>query len=272
MNHKRTVLAVRVLAAANAVLWTAIGVGWYGANGWAVGLWPWPEAPMTFVFLASIAGSIAIIWATIAWTGEVAALSGVGLNILVAGAGTGAYLLTLHLAAPAVAALAGAILGVLLFIWARRQPVQDPRAMPPWVRAAFVAFTVTLIVAGGALTLQHQVFPWRLHPSSMVLVGCIFLGAAAYFAHAAAQPGWAHAAPPLLGFLTYDLILFAPYLRMLSADNADAHSYYGRSGAASINMTSLSIYLSVLAASAVLALYFVFVHPSTRLVRRRAAP
>jgi len=200
-----------------------------------------------------------------------AALSGVGLNILVAGAGTGAYLLTLHLVAPAVAAFAGAILGVLLFIWARRQPVRDLRAMPPWVRGAFVAFTVTLIVAGGALTLQHQVFPWRLHPSSMVLVGCIFLGAAAYFAHAAAQPGWAHAAPPLLGFLTYDLILFAPYLRMLSADSVDADGYYGRSAADSINMTSLSIYLSVLAASAVLALYFMFVHPSTRLVWRRAA-
>jgi hypothetical protein len=193
----------------------------------------------------------------------------VGLNIVVAGAGTGAHLLTVSLVAPAVWAFAGVAFGVLLFAWARRQPVHDARAMPRLVRGAFVAFTVTLIVAGGALSLQQQVFPWHLHPSSMVLVGANFLGAAVYFAHAAAHPRWAYAAPPLWGFLAYDLVLFAPYLRMLSAGGAAVDDYYGGDGA-SVNMTSLSIYLTVLAASTVLALYCMFVHPSTRLVRRRA--
>ena len=269
MTDDRTAKTVRVLATANAVLWTALGVGWYSAKGWALALWPWPEVPMTFVFLASIAASIAVVWAAIAWTGELAALSGVGLNIVVAGAGTGAHLLTVNLVASAVWAFAGVAFGVLLFAWARRQPVHDTRAMPPLVRGAFVAFTVTLIVAGGALSLQQQVFPWHLHPSSMMLIGANFLGAAVYFAHAAAHPRWAYAAPPLWGFLAYDLILFVPYLRMLSAGSAAVDDYYG-DGGGSVNMTSLSVYLSVLGASTALALYYLLVHPSTRLVRRRA--
>ena len=267
MNDSRIAKAVRVLAIANAVLWAALGVGWYSAQGWAVALWPWPEVPMTFVFLASIAGSIAVIWAMIAWTGEVAALSGVGLNIVVASAGAGTHLLRVNLVAPAVLAFAGVAGGVLLFAWARLQPVHDTRAMPPLVRGAFVAFTVTLIVAGGALSLQQQVFPWQLHPWSMVLVGAIFLGAAAYFAHAALHPSWAYAAPPLSGFLAYDLILFAPYLRMLSAGGAASYDDYGCD---SVNMTSLSIYLTVLGASTALALYYLLLDPVTRLVRRRA--
>lgn len=269
MKSKRSVRAIRVMAAGNAALWTVLFVGWQRADGWATGLWPWPEVPMTFVFLASIAASIAVIWSMIAWTGEVAALSGVGLNIVVAGAGTGGHLLAADLVAPAIAAFAGAGFGLLLFAWARRQPVGDQRATPRWVRGAFVAFTVTLVVAGGALSLQQQVFPWRLHPSGMVVVGAIFLGAAVYFAHAALQPHWAHAAPPLWGFLAYDLILFAPYLRMLTAADLPVDDYYGGGSGGSINMKSLSIYLTVLAGSAALALYCIFVHPSTRLVRQR---
>jgi hypothetical protein len=140
--------------------------------------------------------------------------------------------------------------------------------MPPLVRGAFVAFTLTLIVAGTALCFQRQVFPWQLHPSSMMMVGAIFLGAAAYFAHAAMQSAWVHAAPALWGFLAYDLVLFAPYLRMLSAGGAAAADDYGDGVA--VNLTSLSVYLGVLAASTTLALYCMWVHPSTRFVRRRA--
>jgi len=267
MNDNGPAKAVRVLAIANAVLSAALGVGWYSAQRWALALWPWPEVPMTFVFLASIAASIAVVWATIAWTGEVATLSGVGLNIVVASAGAGTHLLMVDLVAPAVAAFAATAFGVLLFAWARRQAVHDARAMPLLVRGAFVAFTVTLIVAGAALYSQRQVFPWQLHPSSMVLVGAIFLGAAAYFAHAAAQSRWAYAAPPLWGFLAYDLVLFAPYLRMLSGGGEVVADDYG--DGASVNLTSLSIYLGVLGASTALALYCMFVHPSTRFVRRR---
>lgn len=55
---------------------------------------------------------------------------------------------------------------------------------------------------------------------------------------------------------------------MLSAGGA-AFDDYGGDGA-SVNMTSLSIYLTVLAGSSLLTLYYLFVHASTRLVRRRA--
>lgn len=219
---------------------------------------------MTFVFLASIGASIAVVWLAVAWAGEWAALSGVGLNILVAAMGSALHLFSLG--EPWLAAGAGfaAGFGLLLYAWARRQPVKDPRAMPGLVRGAFCAFTVVLIVAGGALVAQQQVFPWRLQPSTLVLAGAIFLGAAAYFAHGAANPRWAHAAPPLWGFLFYDLVLFVPYFRLFGADTGGVDDYYGDGGAA-VNQTSLVIYLTVLSVSAVLAIYALFVNPATRI-------
>ena len=267
MSDREIAAAVRIMATINALCWLALGAGWYAGAAWALDLWPWPEVPMTFLFLASIAASIAVVWATVAWTGELAALSGVGLNIAVASGATGAHLWQLNLPAPAAAALVGAAFGVLLFAWARRQSVRDGRAMPALVRGAFVFFTLTLIAAGGALTLSHQVFPWRLHPSGMAVIGAVFLGAAAYFGHAALQTHWVHAAPPLWGFLVYDLVLFGPYLRMLSGGDAFLDEYYDGGG---VNMLSLQIYLGVLAASTAVALYCLLMHPSTRLWRRRA--
>jgi hypothetical protein len=269
MSSRKIAAAVRIMAIVNGLIWLALGVGWFAGAAWALALWSWPEVPMTFLFLASIAASIVVVWATVAWTGEVAALSGVGLNIAVAGGATGVHLWQLNLPAPAAAAFAGAAFGVLLFAWARRQPIRDGRAMPALVRGAFVLFTLTLIAAGGALTLSHQVFPWRLHPSGMAVIGAFFLGAAAYFGHAALQSHWAHAAPPLWGFLAYDLVLFPPYLRMLGASGSDAFvdDYYDGGG---VNMLSLQIYLSVLGVSTLVALYCLLMHPSTRLWRRRA--
>jgi hypothetical protein len=268
MSDAKVAAAVRLVAIVNAVAWLALGVGWYTGAAWALALWPWPEAPMTFVFLASIAASIMTVWAAVAWTGELAALSGVGVNVAVASGATFVHLWRLEMPAPAAAALAGAVGGVLLFVWARRQPVRDGRAMPALVRAAFVLFTLPLIVAGSALTLSRQVFPWPLHPAGMAVVGAIFLGAAAYFVHAALQSRWVHAAPPLWGFLVYDLVLFGPYFRLLGGAGgaALADDYYGGSA---VNLLSLQVYLSVLGVSAAVAAYALLMHPSSRLWRRR---
>ncbi|MGK2952766.1 MAG: hypothetical protein ACSLEZ_10330 [Thiobacillus sp.] len=263
MEYRSVDLAARSFAVVNAVIWAVLAFGWSFRADWAVRLLPWPEVPMTFVFLASIGASIAAVWLAVAWAREWAALSGVGLNIVVAGTGSALHLLLLGRPWLAASAALAAGFGLLLYGWARRQPVKDPRAMPRLVRWAFMVFTVVLIVAGGALVAQRQVFPWRMQPSTMVLVGAIFLGAAAYFAHGAANPRWAHAAPPLWGFLLYDLVLFVPYLRLLGADTGGVDDYYGDGGGA-VNRTSLAIYLTVLSVSAALAVYALFVNPATR--------
>jgi hypothetical protein len=263
MAYRSVDVAARGFSVVNAVVWAVLAFGWNFRAEWAVGLFPWPEAPMTFVFLASIGASIAAVWLAVAWAGEWAALSGVGLNVVVAAMGSALHLFSLD--RPWLAAGAGlaAGFGLLLYAWAHRQPVKDPRAMPPVVRGAFVVFTVVLIVAGAALVTQQQVFPWRLQPSTLVLVGAIFLGAAAYFAHGAANPRWVYAAPPLWGFLMYDLVLFVPYLRLLGADASAVDDYYGDGGDV-VNLTSLVIYLTVLSVSAALAVYALFVNPATR--------
>lgn len=263
-------VAARGFAVVNAVVWAVLAFGWNFRADWAVRLLPWSEAPMTFVFLASIGASIAVVWLAVAWAGEWAALSGVGLNIVVAAIGSALHLFSLGQPWLALGAGFAAGFGLMLYAWARRQPVKDPRAMPRLVRGPFVVFTVVLIVAGGALVAEQQVFPWRLQPSTLVLVGAISLGAAAYFAHGAANPRWAHAAPRLWGFLFYDLVLFVPYLRLLGADTGSVDDYYG-AGGDPVNQTSLVIYLAVLSVSAALAVYALFVNPATR-VPKGVAP
>lgn len=267
----------RALGGFNATAFAALTLVLLDPPVAVVAAWPWPELPMSFVFLASIAASIAAVWATIAWRAEVAAVAGIGLNTLVAGGGAALYLgLQLHatgrgaLAAMAGVATATALFGAVLWGWARRAPAVDPRPLPALVRHAFVAFSLTLVVAGGALAAQRQVFPWPLQPGTATLFGCIFLGAAAYFGHAAAARRWAAAEPLLWGFLAYDLVLFVPYGRLLAEGHIVTDGFYGSS--APVNVTSLAIYLAVLGASALLALHTMLIAPATRCWGRAAPP
>ncbi len=267
----------RALAAATALVFALLALVLIGAGPRVVAVWPWPEASMSFVFLGAITASVATVWASVALSGELAALAGVGLNIVIAGVpavvflgwqaatGTGPDLV------PAVAvAITSSIFGLWLWRVTRALPVRDPRPLPRIVRLAYVAVVVTLIVAGITLLAQRQVFPWRLQPQSASVFGCIFLGAAAFFANSLRSGRWAVAAPALWGFLVYDLVLFVPYARLLFADSASTDDMYG--DGQRINLTSLAIYLSVLAASTLLALHAALVDPATRLWRARRMP
>lgn len=267
----------RVLTGLTALIFAMLAAAMYRHEPWVVSAWPWPEAPISFVFLASITASVATVWFSVALTGELAALAGVGLNIVVAAGGAVLFLAWQIVASgpaglwPALGlSVASGLFGLWLWGATRALPVHDPRALPRFVRWAYLAFTVTLIVAGTALVLQRQVFPWALHPSSATLFGCIFLGAAAFFANAVHSGRWAIAAPALWGFLAYDLVLFVPYLQLLSVGGAAADDIYG--AGQQVNMASLAIYLSVLTASALLALYAALLHPATRLWRAVSGP
>jgi hypothetical protein len=266
----------RALVAATAVVFALLALMLIGAGPIVVAAWPWPETRMSFVFLGSITASVATVWASVALSGEVAALAGVGLNIIVAGVPALVFLgwqatdATRADLGPAIAfTTVASVFGFWLWRVTRALPVHDPRPLPRVVRLAYVAFVVTLIVAGIALVAQRQVFPWRVQPPSATVFGCIFLGAAAFFANALRSGRWAVAAPALWGFLVYDLVLFVPYGRLLFADSTVADDIYGEGQR--INLTSLAIYLSVLAASTLLALYAALVDPATRLWRARGA-
>ena len=102
----------------------------------------------------------------------------------------------------------------------------------------------------------------------MLPIGALFLGAAAYFAYSAAQTRWARAAPALWAFGAYDAVLCVPYLRLLGGSGAVVDDYYGDSG---VNMTSLVVYLGVIGFSAVLVMYALLLHPTTRVLQRQRA-
>lgn len=277
VRHDR---GIRAFCLLNGAFWAVLGFALYVKAGWATSLWPWPEVGMSFVFLASIMAAIAAPSIWIGLTGEFAAFAGVGINTMFVNIGVGAYLLwRAHrwnetLAGPIAFCALGFLLGAVFFLWSRRLPVRDPRPMPPIVRWSFIAFAIILIVVGSALALQvERIFPWNPQPPSSTIFGFIFLGAATYFLHAIAHPRWAFAAAPLWAFLAYDIVLFGPYVRMLGGSSADAAALADDYGAASdgVNVTSLTIYLTVLAFSTLLALYMFCIHPSTRLIRPRAS-
>jgi len=270
--------AIRLACVVNGAFYFVLGLGLYVKAPWAVALWPWPDVGMSYVFLASIAAAIGAPSIWIGLTGEFAAFAGIGLNTLVVNIGAAIYFAVRMLRseaglAPAISVcIAFAVAGALLCVWAQRLPVRDPRPMPAIVRIAFVGFMVTLLVAGSALAFQvPRIFPWNLSPQSSTIFGLIFLGAATYFAHGILYPRWAFAAGQLWSFFSYNLVLFVPYFGMLFSDSSSQGAFddYG-GGADSINVLSLTIYLTVLTVSTLLALYMFFVHPLTRIIGKRS--
>ena len=91
-------------------------------------------------------------------------------------------------------------------------------------------------------------------PELSVVAGAIFLGAAAYFAYASVRPRWTNAGGQLAGFLAYDLVLIVPFLTRFRS------VYSGWS-------LSLTVYIVVVIGSGILAAWYLFVAPDTRIIR-----
>ena len=62
MSEKALGRALGVVGGTAAVFLGILAVAWYTRMPWAVALWPWPEAPMTFVFLSSIGAAVVAAW------------------------------------------------------------------------------------------------------------------------------------------------------------------------------------------------------------------
>jgi hypothetical protein len=242
---------------------TALALGFAFQQSWATRLWPWPDGRLSYIFIGSILAAIAAPVAWIVLSGERAARTPGALNLAVTFGPSGVFLVVLgadrgdgRLLLTGLVFLLGAAWSASIVASTRALPLRDPRPMPAPVRGAFVVFALALVVAGTALVLRaDHIFPWPLDPNSSVIFGFVFLGAAVYFAYGVLRPSWALACGQLLGFLAYDLVLAVPFARHFADVKAD-------------HRTSLIVYSAVLTGSAVLAVYYLFVDRSTRLVLR----
>jgi hypothetical protein len=262
MQHSRTrsELAIRLVILFWGIVGIALSIGFFWQLPWATQLWPWPDSPLSYVWLASICAAIAapIIW--IALSGELGATVGGSLNLLVTAIGATAAFVFLYPsgAQPSPTSLV-IFFGVSIPIfagvtwWASHYSIRDSRPMPRPIFISFIVFVLLLILTAlGLLLRTPTIFPWVLLPDTSVLFGWFFAGAACYFAYGLARPSWHNACGQLLGFLAYDLILIVPFIRHFATVTSD-------------HLLSLSIYVAVLVYSGALAIYYLFLNKTTAL-------
>jgi len=220
-----------------------------------------PTADYSFMVLGSIyiAAAASTFWALI--SRENVAFSGVAIDYVLIFLPVGIYAFqnvryNTSLQLFGVISNFMIIIGVLLFRATAGEPIHDKTPTPAPVRIAFSIFTIALLIAGGALVLKTpNILPWEVSTGIGVVYGWMFLGAGGYFAYGVLRPFWrANAAGQLAGFLAYDIVLIVPFLNYLATvpDRWRAN---------------LIIYLIVLISSGLLAIYYLFVSPATRVIR-----
>lgn len=229
-----------------------------------IDIWPFSgTTPLTFIFVASIfaAAAAATLWAVA--SGNLGALAGIGLDYFVilgplaifgfqlaASSGSAAFNVS------GIVWLVDALLGLGLLLWSVRIPMNNTPPVPRLVRWSFVFFVIALVIVGGRLLLKEpNVIPWTITPELSVVIGWIFVGAAAYFVYGLLRPSWTNAAGQLAGFLAYDLVLIIPFITRLPTVAPEFR-------------VGLILYTVVVTYSGLLATYYLFIHKPTRLWTR----
>lgn len=230
----------------------------------ATGLWPFAgTTPLTFIFVSSILAAAAASTLWVALSRNYGALAGIGFDYvtiltpvsivsfqLAAGGGSG------KLASFGIMCAVAAIFGLGLIVWGVRTPVDAAVPMPALVRWSFVGFVLALLIVSVRLLLKvPNVIPWTITPDLSVVIGWMFLGAAAYFTYAIVRPSWLNSAGQLAGFLAYDIVLIVPFLTRLPS-------------VAPEHLVGLVVYTAVVIYSGLLAIYYLFVRSSTRVWMR----
>ena len=226
---------------------------------WAVSLWPWANSFLPYLFLGSITAAIAASLFWIGISGELSTAAGGALHLAVFYGGLAGSLFLLSqqredqgLLTRALVCGTGALVSLVIFLWFRRYPIQDNRPMPLTVRISFGVFVVLLVLVGTGILLQiPSVFAWPLSPTSSVLLGWFFLGAACYFLYGLVRPSWYKAAGQLWAFLAYDIVLIGPFLLRFATASPE-------------QLPSLIINTVVLLYSSALAVYYLLVKKATR--------
>jgi len=229
----------------------------------AIDLWPFPgRTPLTNIFIGSIFAAAAASTAWCLVVGSDRAIAGIALDYItifvpfavfsfaqVAGGDAGS---SVHVAAFGVTSAVGVGVGVWLLRWSLAHPWRDARPTPRLVRGSFVVFIVALIIVSGLLIARvPDILPWAITPELSTLIGCMFLGAAAYFAYGVINPRWENAGGQLAGFLAYDIVLIVPFLVRLPTIDRDL-------------LPNLVVYTGVVVYSGLLATWYLALDPRTR--------
>jgi hypothetical protein len=236
-----------------------LAVGFFFRQAWATGLWPLPDTPLSYSFIAAIlaGGAAPLLW--IGLTEKFGALAGYGFSFFIMYAGMGLaalwFFLRDHRSSFAWFSLVMGLLAIFcgsLFL-RTRYTRSDRQPTPRLVRMAFVVEVLILAGVGSLLLLKiPNTLPWNISPESSVLYGWILLGLALYYLYAIVRPQWIHALGPLLGFLVYDLVLFSPMF-----------AHYGNlQPGQMLGQVAASI---IILFSAVLGIFYLLINPGTRL-------
>lgn len=254
---------LRYILFALGVMGLGLTFGFFTQQSWALMLIPWEMNRLGAIFMASIcaASAIPILW--IAWTNELAALTGGGIDFTLMFAGFAGLSFVAYASNPRLPLLlfgaycvAGLLVSAGMFVYGRRQTFRDRRPMPRVVRLSFGLFVVVLVLVGTSMVLkQPNIFPWTITPQQSVLYGWIFLGAATYFAYGLVRPLWGNAQGQLLGFFAYDVILIFPFVALLFGNEP-------------FLLPNLLFYIVMLVYSGALAVYYVGIARATRLTSR----
>lgn len=230
---------------------------------WALHLWPWQDSRLSYLFIGSICAAIALPVLWIGASAEYAALRAGALDFALM---YGGLLATLLITYPAVQAWLKPVIAIglcvtlllvnILIYWrARAIPFTANQPIPPLLRNSFLLFFLALVLVGSSLVLQFpHIFPWPLKPQTSIVFGWVYLGAAVYFLYGWLYPVWGNVNGQLAGFLAYDLLLIWPFIQHLTSTVKPEHRL------------SLIVYLSVLIYSALLAIYYLFIHRESRLL------
>lgn len=228
----------------------------------AVSLWPFEgTTPLTFIFISSIFAAAAASTLWVAASSNYGAFLGIGLDYVAILAPVAVFSFQLgvtggrpQMTAYAVACGLGVLFGLGLGWWSLRFPVDASLPTPRLVRWSFGVFIAALLIVSVQLILKvPNVIPWRITPELSVVIGWMFVGAAAYFVVGLLRPGWTNAAGQLAGFLAYDLVLIVPFIQRLP-------------GVTPEHKLGLVIYTAVVTYSGLLAIYYLFIHRSTRVL------
>ncbi|OLE05242.1 MAG: hypothetical protein AUG82_04820 [Ktedonobacter sp. 13_1_20CM_4_53_11] len=250
---------LRIVLTIVGMLSLILAVGFCLRLPWTVRLWPWADSFLPYPFLGSItaATTASLLW--IGLSGELRSAAGGALHLTVfyAGLASSLFLLSQHggdqnLLMGATVCAAGALVSLAMFLWFRRYPLRESRPMPLLVRISFRMFVVVLVLVGSGILLQiPNVFAWKLQPTSSVLLGWFFLGAACYFLYGLVHPSWQKACGQLWAFLAYDLVIIVPYLLHFALVRPE-------------QLPSLLVNTLVLLYSGALAIYYLLVKKETR--------
>lgn len=274
----------RPVIALTALGWALVAFGLYFEAGWATWVWPWTDARMTYIFLASIAAAVAAPLAWIVIVDEPAALAGMAIDGMVIGSAMVAVLVGVGLTdndrsmfVYALGMAAAVLASWYLFRTFQPWPVRDPSPQPRFLSWFFAVLVAVLIPVGFTLMVQTGgMFPWDLPGRTSSMIGGVFIGAASWFVYGLWRRTWVHTGGQLAGFLAYGLVLGIPYWRtMFDRESMSAsggyQSFPGQvvSGPAyDINETSLSFYTATITIASLVCAWYLFVNRTTRIYRR----